>query len=145
MTVELDRDDPLAFLDGGEVVMENPGHGWCRDVIANTLRYHFREREDVFVGNNVAIQYDPDDRTKVLSADVFVALHSPNGERPRVLRSWKTWEHGIPTVVIEVTSRSTVAQWRRFRPPDSGGTRRPIRSPVGSARCSSTTVRVAGP
>lgn len=116
MSIETGRFDPLAFVDTPEALMENPYHTAARDEIARGLRFRFRG-QPAYIANGLAIQYDPTDTGKVISADVFVALHPPEGGFPRVNRSWTTWEHGIPTVVIEVASTSTVGndQGKKFR------------------------------
>ena len=65
-------------------------------------------REDVIVGCDQLMYYEPDNIKKFLVPDIFVALgveQRPEAER----QTWRIWEEGGygPDFVLEVTSRST--------------------------------------
>jgi Uma2 family endonuclease len=108
MELDLDQPDPLDLVDTDEALRESPDHNNARDRLAGMLKLHFRERSDVYVGSNVAIQHDRDDASKIVAADLFVAFDPPAGGW-NVGRSWRTWLEGVPAVVIEVASPRTVA------------------------------------
>jgi Uma2 family endonuclease len=68
------------------------------------LKLFFRFAQDVYVGANMFIYYDPTDPRQNFCPDVFVVF----GVRPGERRTWKTWEEGkVPDIVIEITSKST--------------------------------------
>ncbi len=105
------RDDPLAWIDTEEAILENDPHTTCRLDATGILRWAFRDR-GAYVGSGLALQIDCADLTRQVSPDLFVALEPPTGgfpPFPAVLRSWKVWEYGVPAVVIEITSKSTVS------------------------------------
>lgn len=73
------------------------------DLIA-ALADHFREAVDVHVGGDLLLYYAEGDPRSVVCPDVFVT-HGMSKEQRRV---YKLWEEGrVPSLVIEVTSRST--------------------------------------
>jgi Uma2 family endonuclease len=68
------------------------------------LRLFFRFAQDVYVGANMFVYYDPTDPRQNFCPDVFAAFDVLPGER----RTWKTWEQGkVPDIIIEITSKST--------------------------------------
>lgn len=67
------------------------------------LRKYFRG-QDVYVGSNLFIYYEEGNPRASLGPDVFVTLGVSSARR----RLYKVWEEGKPpTVVFEITSRST--------------------------------------
>ncbi|MEM9543873.1 MAG: Uma2 family endonuclease [Cyanobacteria bacterium P01_E01_bin.42] len=79
-----------------------------------SLKSHFREREDVYVSGNLWLCYEQGVPDAVVSPDVFVIFDVEN--RPR--RSFKVWEEGgkTPDWVLEVTSASTRKKDERDKP-----------------------------
>jgi Uma2 family endonuclease len=68
------------------------------------LRLFFRFVQDVYVGANMFMYYEPTDPRQNFCPDVFAAF----GVRPGERRTWKTWEEGkVPDIIIEITSKST--------------------------------------
>ncbi len=73
--------------------------------IIQTLRDAFAGRADVYVVGNLLLYYEEGNPRASVSPDAMVVLGVP--KRPR-RRTYKVWEEGAPpTVVFEVTSRST--------------------------------------
>ncbi len=73
------------------------------DAIATLIEF-YRERPDVYVAGNLLLYYEQGNPSAVVSPDVFVVLGIPK----RLRRTYKLWEEQRPpTVVIEVSSRST--------------------------------------
>lgn len=68
------------------------------------LRILFRERGDVHIGGNMMMYWVEGDPRHRLSPDAFIKLGTPP-EPPR--RTWKIWVDGVPTVIVEVTSKKT--------------------------------------
>lgn len=67
------------------------------------LRKYF-QGQDVYVGSNLFIYYEEGNPRASLGPDVFVTLGVSSARR----RLYKVWEEGKPpTVVFEITSRST--------------------------------------
>ncbi|MBP0021722.1 MAG: Uma2 family endonuclease [Cyanobacteria bacterium SBLK] len=73
-----------------------------------SLKFYFREREDVYVSGNLWISYERGVPDAAVSPDVFVVFGVEN--RPR--RSFRVWEEGgrTPDWVLEVTSAKT---WKK--------------------------------
>lgn len=68
------------------------------------LRDLFRDAANVFVGGNMMLYYVEGDPRQSVAPDIFVVKDVPNHPR----RVYKVWEEGqVPTVIFEVTSRST--------------------------------------
>ena len=76
-----------------------------------SLKLHYRQRDDVFVGGDMLLYYEqaaaPGETGKSVAPDTFVAFGVPRkgrGERP----SYLLWEERkVPDFVLEVASRST--------------------------------------
>ena len=76
-----------------------------------SLKLHYRQRDDVFVGGDMLLYYEqaaaPGEPGKSVAPDTFVAFGVPRkgrGERP----SYLLWEERkVPDFVLEVASRST--------------------------------------
>lgn len=101
----LDREEKVYYPDSADAPM--PEHdGMRRQWIAteSALRYHFRERPDVYVTSNLFLYFVEGDPKKRVAPDVFVALGVPDRDRP----NYKVWEEGkAPDVVFEFTSESS--------------------------------------
>lgn len=80
---------------------------WHRDLMVRlieTLKHYYAAQERVYVSGNLLLFYEPGDRRRHVSPDVFVVKDVPKHDRPNYL----TWEEGKgPDVVIELTSSST--------------------------------------
>lgn len=69
-----------------------------------SLRFHFRDRKDVYVSGNMFIYYEKGNPGAVVAPDVFVVMGAPNHDR----RSYLLWqEPKAPDFVMEITSAST--------------------------------------
>lgn len=90
--------------DDGEP-METPRHRDQMNVLIESLKIDWAEREDYYVGGNMFIHFDPKDRRSMRGPDFFLVLDSDPHER----RSWVVWQEGMrfPDVIIELLSDST--------------------------------------
>jgi len=69
-----------------------------------SLRIHFRRREDVYVSGNMFLYYEEGNPKAVVAPDVFVVIGAPNRDR----YSYKLWQEPKgPDFVLEITSKST--------------------------------------
>ena len=88
----------------GEPMAETPKHQQVMIDCMDTLRSHFREVPDVFIGGNMFLYYEEGNPRKNISPDVFMVYGVPEKD----IRTYKTWEQP-PTLdfVLEVASPST--------------------------------------
>ena len=99
--------DELPYSDG--IPMESERHVLQMQLLMETLRLGWAERQDFYVGGNMFVYFNLKQvRNKDFRGpDVFVALNVPKRER----KSWVVWEEGKgPDVVIELLSESTAEQ-----------------------------------
>lgn len=99
--------DELPETDG--LPMESEQQNLNGDLLHETGRWAFREREDVHVGKDQFLYFSTAQllTEDYLGPDVYVVL----GVARRIRTSWVTWEEGkAPDVVIEVLSPSTRAR-----------------------------------
>jgi Uma2 family endonuclease len=97
-------EDELPSSDG--MPMETERHVLQMYLLIETLRAHWAERTDVFVGGNMFVYFSPDQvrRHDFRGPDVFVV----QGVEKRERKSWVVWQEGKgPDVVIELLSEST--------------------------------------
>lgn len=80
---------------------------WHRDqmvALIETLKEFYRNDPRVYVTGNMLLFYEPGNKRRHVSPDVFVVKGVPKHDRPNYL----VWEEGKgPNLVIEVTSSST--------------------------------------
>ena len=68
------------------------------------LKFHFRDRPDVYVSGNILFYYEEGQPTEVVAPDVFVVIGAAKHKR----RFYKLWEEPkAPDFVLEITSRWT--------------------------------------
>ncbi|MYB63197.1 Uma2 family endonuclease [Candidatus Poribacteria bacterium] len=68
------------------------------------LRYHYRNKNDVYVSGNIFMYYVEEDPRQSVSPDVFVVF----GVEKKRRRTYLTWEEGrTPDFVLEVASPKT--------------------------------------
>lgn len=97
-------EDELPSSDG--MPMETERHVLQMTLLLETLRLHWADRQDFYVGGNMFVYFSPDQsrRYDFRGPDVFVALDVPRRER----KSWVVWqEEKGPDLVIELISEST--------------------------------------
>lgn len=91
----------------GRPMGETPDHRDNLAYLVEMLRTWYAENDRVYVSGNMFIYYQPGDRLKHVSPDVFVVKGIPRDVTPR-RRRYLTWEEGKnPDLVIELTSPST--------------------------------------
>ncbi|HEX2037202.1 MAG TPA: Uma2 family endonuclease [Chloroflexota bacterium] len=88
----------------GKPLGETEAHVECLLSARHSLREHFRDRPEVYVGADLFVYYREGDPRRVVAPDVFVVRGVSPGKR----RIYLTWEEGRPPDwVLEVTSRSS--------------------------------------
>ena len=100
----LPTEDDLPYDDGEP--MESDQHREQMNILIDSLKVHWSDREDYFVGGNMFLHYDPENRTKFRGPDFFLVL---GVERRKRRKSWVVWREGMkfPNVIIELLSDST--------------------------------------
>jgi Uma2 family endonuclease len=85
--------------------METARHRDQMYVLIESLRTHWSERTDYYVGGNMFIHYDPANKRHSRGPDFFLVLGTDQRER----KSWVSWWEGMrfPDVIIELLSDST--------------------------------------
>jgi Uma2 family endonuclease len=95
------------ITDDGEP-MESNNHRISMNLLIQSLKYHWRERQDFFVGGNMFVYYSANQvkNQDFKGPDFFVVL-DVDGTRNR--DAWIAWEEDsrLPDVVIELMSPST--------------------------------------
>jgi Uma2 family endonuclease len=102
---KLPSSDELIFDDG--IPMDSPRHHSQMDLLIETLRLHWADRQDFFVGGNNFVYFSPDQvKTEdYRGPDFYVVL---DVDRTRERKGWVVWEEEkTPDVVIELLSEST--------------------------------------
>ena len=97
---------PVIYPEGdGKPMAETPVHRDELIRLIQTLQDAFAGRADVYVSGNMMLYYEEGNPRASASPDVFVVIGVPKLPERRV---YKVWEEGAPpTVVMEITSRST--------------------------------------
>ena len=100
---QLPTEDDLPCDDGEP--METPRHRDQMNLLIDSLKAHWSDRTGYFVGGNMFLHYDPENRRRTRGPDFFLVLNVEDRER----RSWVVWREGMrfPDVIIELLSDST--------------------------------------
>jgi Uma2 family endonuclease len=106
---------PPGDLWSDEPPLESDLHRDQIDLLIRLLRWHWRDRQDIYVSGNLTVYYSPHQRKSedFRGPDFFVALGTEN--RPR--RSWMVWEEygKYPNVIVELLSESTAKMDRGLK------------------------------
>jgi Uma2 family endonuclease len=99
----LPTEDDLPYDDGEP--METPRHRDQMITLIYSLKAHWADRTNYYVGGNMFLYYDPQSRRKFRGPDFFLVLDVDNRER----KSWVVWQEGMrfPDVIIELLSDTT--------------------------------------
>jgi Uma2 family endonuclease len=99
----LPTEDDLPCDDGES--METARHRDQMNLLIESLKAHWADREDYYVGGNMFIHFDPQDRRHMRGPDFFLVLDT----NPRERKSWVVWQEGMrfPDLIIELLSDST--------------------------------------
>lgn len=88
----------------GKPLAETDWHRDLMNLLIETLKRHYESQDRIYVSGNLLLFYEPGNRRRHVSPDVFVVKGVPSHARPNYLM----WEEGKgPDVVIEITSSST--------------------------------------
>ncbi len=98
------RDDVEYPDSDGQPMAETDPHREDMTYLVDALRYHFRDRPDIYVSGNLFLYYQEGDPSASVAPDVFVVV----GVAPHQRKTYRLWEEGVaPCLVVEVTSDST--------------------------------------
>ena len=99
----LPTEDDLPCDDGEP--METARHRDQMTLLIESLKSHWSERTDYYVGGNMFVHYDPTNARRSRGPDFFLVMDVENRER----KSWVVWHEGMrfPDVIIELLSDST--------------------------------------
>ncbi len=102
----LPTEDDLPCDDGEP--METPRHRDQMNLLIDSLKAHWSDRTGYYVGGNMFVHYDPENRRRSRGPDFFLVLNVEDRER----KSWVVWREGMrfPDVIIELLSDSTRAE-----------------------------------
>src|SRR4051812_34402726 len=87
----------------GKPMAETDQHRELMQDLIRTLMFFFLNVEDVYVSGNLLLFYERGNRRRHVSPDVFVVRGVAKQRRENYL----LWEEKRPSVVIELTSKST--------------------------------------
>lgn len=97
--------DPHYPDSDGEPMGETEYHLVATIYLYEALKQWYRLQEDIYVAGDMLLYYEEGNPRACRGPDVMVCK-GVHGRHPR--RSFRTWEEGVaPTVIIEVTSRTT--------------------------------------
>jgi Uma2 family endonuclease len=88
----------------GKPIAETDWHRNLMNLLIETLKRHYESQDRIYVSGKLLLFYEPGNRRRHISPDVFVVKGIPNHIRPNYLM-WE--ERKGPDVVIEITSSST--------------------------------------
>jgi Uma2 family endonuclease len=99
----LPTEDDLPYDDGEP--METARHRDQMIVLIESLKVHWSDRKNYYVGGNMFLHYDPQSKRKFRGPDFFLVLDVADRER----KSWVVWQEGMrfPDVIIELLSDTT--------------------------------------
>jgi len=99
----LPTEDDLPCDDGEP--METPRHREQMNLLIDSLNAHWADRSGYYVGGNMFVHYDPENRRRSRGPDFFLVLNVEDLER----KSWVVWREGMrfPDVIIKLLSDST--------------------------------------
>jgi Uma2 family endonuclease len=99
----LPTEDDLPCDDGEP--METPQHREQMWTLIHSLQTYWSDRPTNYVGGNMFLHYDPQNRRKFRGPDFFVVFDVEDRER----KSWVVWQEGMrfPDIIIELLSDST--------------------------------------
>jgi len=101
----LPTEDDLPCDDGEP--METPRHREQMTLLIDSLKVHWSDRTGYYVGGNMFMHYDPENKRRSRGPDFFLVLNVADRER----KSWVAWQEGMrfPDLIIELLSDTTRA------------------------------------
>ncbi|ETW99362.1 Uma2 family endonuclease [Candidatus Entotheonella palauensis] len=99
----LPTEDDLPCDDGEPI--ETPRHRDQMNLLIDSLELHWSDRTGYYVGGNMFVHYDPENKRHSRGPDFFLVLNVEDRER----KSWVVWREGMrfPDVIIELLSDNT--------------------------------------
>jgi len=108
MSLAIEKSLPTNLITDDGEPMESNNHRISMNLLIQSLKYHWRDRQDFFVGGNMFVYYSANQvkNQDFKGPDFFVVL-DVDGTRNR--DAWIAWEEDshLPDVVIELMSPST--------------------------------------
>jgi Uma2 family endonuclease len=100
---QLPTEDDLPCDDGEP--MKTPRHRNQMNMLIESLKAHWSERSEYYMGGNMFVHYDPTNTRRSRGPNFFLVLDVDDRER----KSWVVWQEGMrfPDVIIELLSDST--------------------------------------
>jgi Uma2 family endonuclease len=85
--------------------MESIQHWEQMNILIDSLNVYWSSRDDYFVGGNMFLHYDPENKAKFRGPDFFLVL---GVEKKKRRKSWVVWREGMrfPNLIIELLSDS---------------------------------------
>jgi Uma2 family endonuclease len=92
-------------LEFKEDPLESDWHVSAMTLLINILRYHWRDRNDIYISGNTSVYFDQNQTNKFRGPDLYVVKSVP--KKPR--SSWQPWKenHSGPDFVLELASKSS--------------------------------------
>ena len=87
----------------GKPVAESELHYDRLADVASMLRRRYEQCEDVYVGVNMLVYYERDNKNRHLAPDAFVVFGVPKHRRDVFL----LWDEKVPAFILEITSKTT--------------------------------------
>jgi Uma2 family endonuclease len=99
----LPREEDLPCDDGEP--MDTPRHREQMNVLIDSIEVQWADRTDYYVGGNMFVHYDPQNKRHFRGPDFFLVRDVEARER----KSWVVWFEGMrfPELIIELLSDST--------------------------------------
>src|SRR5215831_13277736 len=88
----------------GKPMAETDWHRELMEELIRTLKVFYAEKKNVYVSGNLLLYYEPGNKRRHVSPDVFMVKGVSKQERPYYLL-WE--ERKGPNVAIELTSKTT--------------------------------------
>jgi len=87
--------------------METPRHCEQMNLLIDSLKVHWADRRGYYVGGNMFVHFDPENKRRSRGPDFFLVLDVVDRER----KSWVVWQEGMrfPDLIIELFSDTTRA------------------------------------
>jgi len=106
--VTLALSSPIELLDEDGENLETEWHRWAMNILIESVRQHYRDRNDLYAGGNMFVYYNERQARNrdYRGPDVFFVWGRPPEPKRRWWAVWEEEGH-LPNVIIELMSPST--------------------------------------